>query len=62
MRELGFYSSKMKSVYKPLRITYAISNGGTRTYLDALKVLKENSKPKVTYTVTPNILNTNLIN
>lgn len=55
--DLCFLSSTLEKIQRPLRITYAISNGGTRTYLDALKVIKENSQPKVTYNVTPNIAN-----
>lgn len=55
--ELCFFSSILEKIQRPLRITYAISNGGTRTYLDAVKVVKENSQPKVTYNVTPNIAN-----
>lgn len=61
VQDLCFRTSALDQVLRPIRITYAISNGGTRTYLDALKVIKENSQPKVTYTVTPNIANSKLI-
>ena len=59
--DLGFFASVQDKIARPLRITYAISNGGTRTYLDALKVIKENSQPKVAYNVTPNIANSKLV-
>lgn len=59
--DLGFFASVQDKILRPLRITYAISNGGTRTYLDALKVIKENSQPKVAYNVTPNIANSKLV-
>ena len=59
--DLGFFASVQDKIMRPLRITYAISNGGTRTYLDALKVIKENSQPKVAYNVTPNIANSKLV-
>lgn len=41
----------------PWRLTYNIKNGGTYAYLDAIRILKENSMPQVSYTITPNILN-----
>lgn len=46
---------KSQSIGNPFCIKYAISNGGTYIYVDAVNVLKENSVPKVEYTVTPNI-------
>lgn len=61
VQDLCFRTSTLDQILRPIRVTYAISNGGTRTYLDALKVIKENSQPKVTYTVTPNIANSKLI-
>ena len=39
-----------------LGIRYSLSNASTAIYVDAQDVLKENSKPKVTYTLDPNIL------
>jgi hypothetical protein len=40
--------------------SYVLSNASTAIYLDALEVAEENSKPKVSYTVDPNILDRNL--
>ena len=40
---------------------YYISNASTALYLDAKKVLDENSVPKVEYTVETNILDTNIM-
>lgn len=40
-------------------IRYSISSASTAVYLDALEISKENSKPKVTYSVDPNILQEN---
>ena len=37
-------------------IAFTVSNGGTYVYQDAIKVLKENSVPKVSYDVKPSIL------
>jgi len=45
----------------PFEITYTISNGGTYAYLDAIRILKENSVPKVTYNITPNAINTSFL-
>ena len=42
-----------------LGIRYALSNASTSIYIDAKEILKENSKPKVTYTLDPNILQEN---
>lgn len=36
-------------------IRYCLSNASTAVYVDAHEILKENSKPKVTYTLDPNI-------
>lgn len=44
---------------KTFGIRYCISNASTAIYLDSIEVLKENSKPKVTYTLDPNILDIN---
>ena len=42
---------------KQLCINYNISNASTAIYLDALQVMKENSQPKVSYTVEPSAIN-----
>ena len=56
------YADTINSVL-PLKgyigIRYSISNASTAVYLDSLEVIKENSKPKVTYTLDPNILQEN---
>ena len=39
-------------------INYALSNAGTAIYLDAKEVLEENSRPKVSYTVSANVIDT----
>jgi len=41
-------------------IRYCLSNASTAVYVDAHEILKENSKPKVTYTLDPNIFYENL--
>lgn len=38
-------------------INYSISNADTSIYLDAIEILKQNSVPKVSYEVKPNIYN-----
>jgi hypothetical protein len=40
-----------------ITINYAISNANIAIYLDAIQVLKENSQPKVSYTVKINAVN-----
>ena len=45
-----------------LQIDYTISNADTAIYLDAIQVLKENSQPKVSYTIDLNNLGRELIN
>lgn len=40
---------------------YTISNTALLIYLDAIQVLKENSIPRVSYTIVPEIINQNLI-
>ena len=47
--------------YKTLNIKYALSTEDIAIYLDAQQVLKENAFPKVSYTVTPNIFNEELV-
>ena len=44
-----------------LDIRYAISNASTSIYLDAIQVHKENAYPKVSYSLSPNILNKTLL-
>jgi len=44
-----------------LSFYYEISNTGLMIYLDAVKILKENSVPKVSYTVKPQIKKTSII-
>lgn len=53
------YIEKQRYVptYGPFTLTYTIGNGGTYVYVDAIRVLKENSVPKVSYTFTPNVVN-----
>lgn len=36
-------------------VRFVLSNSSTAIYLDAREILKENSKPKVTYSVDPNV-------
>ena len=48
--------------YKPITVYYALSNACTDIYLDALKISEENAKPKVSYNVSINVLDTSLIN
>jgi len=43
-----------------LQINYVLSNANSTIYLDALKVSKENAIPKVSYDISPNILNRDL--
>ncbi len=61
----GYDNSDSQSINSILRkvidIKYSISNASTAIYLDALQVHKENAYPKVSYTVSPTILNKNLI-
>lgn len=45
----------------PIDIRYSISNASTAMYLDALQVSKENAYPKVSYAVSPTILNKKMI-
>lgn len=43
-----------------ITVDYNLSNASTSIYLDALEITKENAYPKVSYNVSPNILNTNI--
>jgi len=49
------------SLNPKINISYSISNADTCIYLDALKIAKENSEPKVSYEVKLNLYNPNLI-
>ena len=40
-----------------LEVDCALSNASTAIYLDALEISKENAYPRVSYTITPNLLN-----
>ena len=51
----GYNLSKYFTVY------YMLSNANTSIYLDALEVSRENAKPKVSYNVSINVLNTDLM-
>jgi len=44
-----------------LNLEYVISNAAESIYLDAIKVMKENSTPKVTYSMKLNHINNSLI-
>jgi len=39
-----------------LDINFTISNASTAVYLDALQVLKENAYPKVSYEISPTVV------
>ena len=51
----GSYSGTVEA--RQAMIKYSISNADTSIYLDALEIAKENSIPKVSYEVKPNIFN-----
>jgi len=42
-------------------LVYVLSNADTAIYLDAIKVMKENSRPKVEYNVELSLLNNTFI-
>ena len=42
-------------------INYTLNNAGLMIYLDAIKILKENSMPKVSYNITPKLVKKNFI-
>lgn len=44
-----------------IRVSFSVSNADISIYLDALKVMKENSTPKVSYSIKLNVLNERLI-
>ena len=49
-------------ISRKINIRYAISNASTAIYLDAIKILKENAFPKVSYSVTPTVLQVEIMN
>ena len=49
------------AVNNPVELHYVLSNANTSIYLDALKISEENSKPKVSYNISVNLLNRNLM-
>ena len=51
----GYLLNKEVSIY------YVLSNANTEIYLDALKISKENAKPKVSYSVSIGALSTDLM-
>lgn len=50
----------LRGFNQEVKVDYILSNADTSIYLDALDVSKENAYPKVSYEITPNILNPNL--
>ena len=62
-----YITIKPESIYScgtlngDFEVLYSLSNANTAIYLDALKVSKENSEPKVEYEVTATILNREMI-
>jgi len=55
---LLFKNGKAENEFK---IVYTLSNADISIYLDALKVLRENAYPKVSYNVDVSILNSKFI-
>ena len=53
---------KTKSLTKDFNVNYILSNANTSIYLDALEVSHENAYPKVSYEITTNILDYEVIN
>lgn len=49
------------SNYPNFKFNYEFSNTGLAIYLDAIKIMKENAWPKVTYTITPKIIKTDFM-
>lgn len=56
-----FLLSQENYINKDFVFSYALSNTGLMIYLDAVKILKENSVPKVTYSITPKVVKKNII-
>lgn len=50
-----------ESLIGTFNLKYQISNAATEIYLDAKKIMKENSEPKVSYTIEVNAFNQNYI-
>ena len=44
-----------------IRVSFSVSNADVSIYLDAVKVMKENSTPKVSYSIKLNVLNEKLV-
>lgn len=60
-----FIALKPETIFKyglnqELRVNYVLSNADVAIYLDAQEVSRENAYPKVSYEITPNILNAGL--
>ena len=53
-------TNKWNFGFEQFNLLYYISNASTAIYLDAKTILKENAYPKVTYSLTPNVLNTTI--
>ena len=49
------------NLHKNYKFCYALSTAADAIYLDALKVMKENSSPKVSYSITPLLKNIDFI-
>jgi len=49
------------NLHKNYKFCYALSTAADAIYLDALKIMKENSSPKVSYSITPLIKNIDFI-
>lgn len=47
--------------YGTYKCAYTLTNSGLFMYLDGIQVLKENSYPRVSYSITPAVTNTNFI-
>ena len=50
------YKTASSYSYREAKLSYILSQANTAIYLDGLKVAKENSQPKVSYTVDPSVL------
>ena len=51
---------KKQSSNAAVKVFYTLSNANVQIYLDALRISKENAWPKVSYEVTPTLLNLDL--
>lgn len=67
IRDNSYYVTLKPEIFARLgytgggQIQYIVSNANTMIYLDALQVSKENSQPKVEYSVTVNAINQDFI-